>query len=386
MPNFIIKEVTPMFAERNGDQIQHSISFVLRISAIYMCLFGIFLLAFWYLHIAWEYRVFGVLMWFHVAIQILNACRSALLRAVGRIVKGQLIDRLIQPSLAVAFTIAGWVILGSRFNVIGALVALLASNALCLGFGAYWVRQELGGLPSGAVRRDGGADRLKGLLNLSGVGLLNSIFTNGVILIIGWVGSLEAAALYRLAAAVAIILNYLQEVMIQVVAPKVAELWYMGDESRLIRILMIGAVTNSVTLAIGTAALALVGKEILAIAYGSEYRQAYSALVILSSANLAYALGGYRDLLLNMSGHAKQAFRVSLVLVPTGLILATVGVLAFEQTGAAIAVLFFQLAASIWLTFTTKKYTGIDPSILGLFRNRHERSSESHSPVARFRQ
>jgi O-antigen/teichoic acid export membrane protein len=185
---------------------------------------------------------------------------------------------------------------------------------------------------------------------------------------------------------VAIILNYLQEVMIQVVAPKVAELWYMGDESRLIRILMIGAVTNSVTLAIGTAALALVGKEILAIAYGSEYRQAYSALVILSSANLAYALGGYRDLLLNMSGHAKQAFRVSLVLVPTGLILATVGVLAFEQTGAAIAVLFFQLAASIWLTFTTKKYTGIDPSILGLFRNRHERSSESHSPVARFRE
>jgi O-antigen/teichoic acid export membrane protein len=385
MPNFIVKEVSAMFAERNGRQIQSVIAFVLRAAAIYMCLLGVCLLAFWYLHLALEYRVFGVLMWFHVAIQILNACRSALLRAVGRIVKGQLIDRLIQPSLALAFTTAGWVILGSRFNVIGALVALLASNALCLSFGAYWVRQELKGLPSGVIPRDEGTGRLKGLLNLSGVGLLNSIFTNGVILIIGWVGSLEAAALYRLAAAVAIILNYLQEVMIQVVAPKVAELWYMGDESRLIRILMIGAVTNSATLAIGTAALALVGQEILAIAYGSEYRQAYSALVILSSANLAYALGGYRDLLLNMSGHAKQSFRVSLVLVPAGLILATVGVLAFEQTGAAIAVLCFQVAASVWLTFTTKKYTGIDPSIFGLFRNRHERGPDPHSPVARFR-
>jgi O-antigen/teichoic acid export membrane protein len=381
MPSFIVKEVAPMFEERNGDEIQGVILFALRTAALYMCFLALCLIVAWYLRIGWDYREFGVLMWFHVALQILNACRAALLRAVGRIVKGQLIDRLIQPTLTMSLTAAGWAAFGSSFKPSEAVLALLLSNALCLSLGAYWVRQELGDLLSEATPTKAGADHLKALLNLSGVGLLNSIFTNGVTLVVGWVGSVESAALYRLAASVAVILNYFQEVMIQVVAPRVAQLWYSGDRRALTRILMVGAVLNSTTIALGTATFAFFGHAILRVAYGAQYQQAYLPLVILCCSNLAYALGGYRDLLLNMSGHAKEAFRISLVLVPVSLVVATIGTMELAETGAALAVLIFQLAASIWLTISTRRFTNIDPSILGLIRNRQDHESHRPSPA-----
>ena len=383
MPTFIVKEVAPMFVQNNGSQIRSVIRFALGAASIYMCLLATCLFLAWYLHVARDYRVFGILLWFHVAIQIINACRSAVLRAVGRIVKGQLIDRLIQPSLAVTFTAIWWALAGNQFTVLEALLALLASNALCLSLGAHWVRQELHGLKPGTVIDKAESSYFITLLNLSGVGLLNSTFTNGVTLIVGWVGSIESAAIYRIAASVAIILNYLQEVMIQVVAPKIAHLWYEGEKRRIVNILMVGAVINTMTIGLGTVVIATFGHGILRIAFGPQYQEAYLALVILSFSNLAYALGGYRDLLLNMSGHAKESFRVSLVLVPVSLMLATLGVLEFAEIGAAAAVLFFQMAASLWLAFSTEKLTGINPSIFGLFSNRNLDDSGGGPPTAR---
>lgn len=369
MPYFIVKEVAPRFAERNGNEIKGVMRFFLQGTAIYMGLVALVLIAAWYLQIGREYRPFGILLWFHVSVQILNAGRSALLRAIGRVVKGQLADRLIQPAVTFVLTIAGWMALGSHFDVFDALVALLLSAVLSLALGAYWIREELGEILSEAVPSKRHREWLSTLASLSGIGLLNTSFTNGVILIVGSVGSLEAAALYRLASAVAVVLNYLQEAMIQVVAPRIAELWHAGDKKALARLLMVGAVTNSGAIGIGTIILALVGGEILALAYGAEYRQAYWALLVLSCGNLAYALGGYRDLLLNMSGHAKEAFKISAVLVPVGLLAAAAGVFVLAQTGGALAVLLFQIAASLWLASATRKLTGIDPSILGLIRN-----------------
>jgi O-antigen/teichoic acid export membrane protein len=370
MPNFIVKEVAPMFAERNGGQIKAVMLFFLRTAALYMAVAALVLAAAWYWRIAWQYRSFGILMWFHVGIQILNAGRSAVLRAIGRIVKGQLAERLIQPALTLGFTIAGWLALGRAFNVLDALVAPMLSGVIALVLGGYWIRQELGGLLSHAVREPIHRDWLKTVINLSGVGLLGSAFVNGVVLIVSWAGSLETAALYRIASAVAVVLNYLQEVMAQVVAPRIAQLWHAGHKEGLVKILMVGVVGNSGAIGIGTVALALAGREVLKVAYGAEYQQAYGALVILSCSTLAFALGGYKDVLLYMSGHAKAAFHASCILVPCGLALAAAGVLAFGEFGAAWAVLFYQSAATIWLTLSTKKFTGIDPSIFGLWRNR----------------
>jgi O-antigen/teichoic acid export membrane protein len=163
-------------------------------------------------------------------------------------------------------------------------------------------------------------------------------------------------------------LNYLQEVMVQVVAPRVAQLWSVRDRDGLVRVLVTGAIFNSAAIGLGTGVIIAFGSDILALAYGPAYRAAYTALVILAFANLAYALGGYRELLLNMSGHAREALKVFGVLVPLGLLFCAIGVRADGQAGAAAAVLAFQLATSIWLTVTTVKLTGIDPSIFGIVR------------------
>jgi O-antigen/teichoic acid export membrane protein len=368
MPNYIVKEVAPMFAERNGGEIKAVMLFFLRTAAIYMVLVAIVLGALWYLRIGREYRGFAILMWGHVAIQILNAGRSALLRAVGRIVKGQLAERLIQPALTLGLTAGGSIVLGKAFTPIDAIVALLISGSVTLALGGYWIRQDLGELVSEAVRTSQRRDWPKEVVNLSGVGLLGSAFVNGVVLIVGFAGSLETAGIYRVASAVAVVLNYLQEVMVQVVAPRVAQLWSVRDRDGLVRVLVTGAIFNSVAIGLGTGVIIAFGSDILALAYGPAYRAAYTALVILAFANLAYALGGYRELLLNMSGHAREALKVFGVLVPLGLLLCAIGVQADGQAGAAAAVLAFQLATSIWLTVTTVKLTGIDPSIFGIVR------------------
>lgn len=372
MPNFIVKEVAPRFAERNGSEIKGVMAFYLRVTSIYMILVALALGGLWLLNVGPQYGAYAILMWFHIAIQILNAGRSALLRAIGRIVKGQLAERFVQPGLSLVLTAAGWIAFGAGFSALHAIAALLLANVIALALGGYWIRQELGHLLSNAKASKAHDDWLKTVVSLSGVGLFNSAFVNGVVLIVGWAGSLETAALYRIAAAVAVVLNYLQEVMIQVVAPRVAQLWAARDRAGLSRILMIGALLNSSTIGLGTLALVFVGGDVLAMAYGPAYREANGALIILSLGTLAYALGGYRDLLLNMAGYAREAFKVSAVLVPICLMLSAVGVREFGQTGAAAAVLVFQVAATVWLTVATRKITGIDPSILGLFSNRRE--------------
>jgi O-antigen/teichoic acid export membrane protein len=368
MPNFIVKEVAPMFVEQNRSGINQVVAFFLRLTGIYVTALGVLVVGAWLLGIGEAYHAVGALMWVHVVFQLLNAGRSALLRAIGRIVKGQLVERLIQPALTLVLTAAAWVALGEAFSVTVALIALVSSAFISFLIGAYWLRRELGKMPMRNHQVVPQDDWIRSITNLSGVGFLNSAFSNGVVLLIGWIGTLEAAALFRVAAAVALLLNYFQEVMFQVVAPRVAQLWRANDQVQLARVLTVGAAANSGVMAMGTMGLVVGGDEILALAYGSDARAAYTSLIVLSVANFAYALGGYRDLLLNMSGHASASFKVSLVLTPVALALAAFAIHQFAQTGAALAVLCFQFAASALYAVVTRKITGHDPSILSYFR------------------
>lgn len=371
MPNFIVKEVSQNHIIGNLAEIKGVISYFFRASAMYFALLAL-IVAVSLLVLAPEYWPFAIILWLHTAIQILNAGRSALLRAIGKVVKGQLIDRLIQPALSIALVGSAWIILGSNFHVLHAIIAILSSTILSFAVGAYWVRVEIGAQLSGVEPCKPKDDWFGLVTNLSGAGFLGSAFMNGVVLMVGWIGSLEAAALFRVASALAIVFNYVQEVMLQVVAPRVAQLWHVRDTDGLVRILAIGAMFNSTVIAVGTAALALFGKNVLEIAYGAETRNAYTALIILSLGNLAIALGGYRDLLLNMSGHAKAAFRISAVTVPFSLTLAAALTFLLDQNGAAAAVLCFHIAGSVWSSLATRRLTGIDPSILGFLTNAAE--------------
>src|SRR4051794_35981518 len=51
MPYFIVKEVAPRFATRNGDEIKAIMRFFLQTTAIYMCLVAVVFIAAWFLHI-----------------------------------------------------------------------------------------------------------------------------------------------------------------------------------------------------------------------------------------------------------------------------------------------------------------------------------------------
>ncbi len=185
--------------------------------------------------------------------QVLAAMRSAVLRSAGQIVRGQSLERLIQPLITLLCNIIWVAFAGDAFSVTHAVVALLFAHAVTFLWGGIWVRRfavkkgPVSPIKRGALWREG--------LHLSGTGLLSSMMMNGMVLMIPALASFEAAGLYRIATAVALPLIFTHEVLGQVVAPKLAQHWHKGNLLALSQIMRNGVCASFAAVFIGILAL-----------------------------------------------------------------------------------------------------------------------------------
>ena len=363
LPNLLVRAAAPAFADHKLDLVRGTLGFVLGIFWRYLLLLALCLGAMWLVAPAWLSLPLLGLLWLHAQLQTLAALRSALLRAAGHVVRGQILERLVQPVLTLCFNVGAIFALGEDFSVFHAVLALLAAHAVVFVWGGLWVRRfAIGPGPQSPVDR---ARLWSEGLSMSGSGFLSSVMMHGLVLMISAVASLEATGLYRIAATVAQPLIYFHEVLVQVVSPRLAQHWQRSEHRALRRILHMGVLCSVGLVALGFVLLALVGRPLLGWAYGSESLAAFPILILLALSHAANASGGLTDDFLNMSGFAVLAFRTRLVLIPMAVALTLPAVLIWGPAGAACILVAYQASLAFWLGLRSRRATGIDPTFLG---------------------
>lgn len=363
LPNLLVREAAPAFADHKLDLVRGTLGFILGIFGCYLVLLALCVGALWLVAPAWLSLPLLGLLWLHAQLQTLAALRSALLRAAGHVVRGQLLERLVQPVLTLCFSGAAILTLGDEFAVFHAVLALLAAHAVVFVWGGIWVRRfAIGPGPQCPVDR---ARLWSEGLNMSGSGFLSSVMMHGIVLLISSFASLEATGLYRVAAAVAQPLIYFHEVIGQVVSPRLAQHWQRSEHRALRRILHTGVLWSVGFVTLGLLLLALVGQPLLGWAYGPESLAAFPILILLALSHVANAAGGFDHEFLTMAGAAVIVFRASAVLIVAMILLSLPLVYLLGAYGAATVLLLYQTSAAIYFSWATKVRAGINPSIIG---------------------
>lgn len=368
LPNLIVRKTSPAFAEGDRDEIRGVIGLILRILLVYFAILTVVGIVVYQWAPEWLSLVLLVLLWLHVIFQVLAAMRSAILRAAGHIVRGQLLERLVQPVLTLVFNAAAFAHFQGSFTVEHAVIALLGAHFVTFVTGGIWVRRYAFG--PGPRKPVDAKQLIKETLQLSGSGLLSSILMNGVVLLISAFASVEATGLYRIAASVALPLIYVHEVLGQVVAPRLAQHWHQGNYVALARILRVGALASFATVVLGVIALTFVGRPLLIWAYGPESAVAFIPMMILALAHAANAAGGFDHDVLNMSGNSDVVLRATFILITAVMAIAVPMIDWYQATGAAVALLLYQVMGTLWFARETKKIVGTDPSIFVFLRAR----------------
>ena len=363
LPNLLVREAAPAFDDHRLDFVRGTLGFVLGIFWRYSLLLALCIGAMWLLAPAWISLPLLGLLWLHAQLQTLAALRSALLRAAGHVVRGQLLERLVQPMLTLCLSGGMILALGESFAVVHAVLALLAAHVVIFVWGGIWVRRfAIGPGPQSSVDR---ARLWSEGLNMSGSGFLSSVMLHGIVLMISAFASLEATGLYRVAASVAQPLIYFHEVLVNVVSPRLAEHWQRSQHRALIRILHASVLYSAGLVALGFVLLALLGLPLLGWTYGSESLAAFPILILLALGHAMIAFGGLTYDFLNMSGFSAVAFRVRLVLTPLAIAATLPAVLIWGAAGAACVQVGFQASLAVWLGLGSRRATGIDPTLLG---------------------
>jgi O-antigen/teichoic acid export membrane protein len=150
-------------------------------------------------------------------------------------------------------------------------------------------------------------------------------------------------------------------------APAIARLWAQGDYVSLAATLK--NVTRWVAIfALPFYALAIAAPAPLLEVYGPEYRQAATALAIMTTATLLNSLAGPVERALIMSGRVRLEMTANLVTVPIMVILALFLTPALGLTGAALSALAYTVILNllkVYLVWRTMQMFPLSYSLLG---------------------
>lgn len=287
--------------------------------------------------------------------------RSAALRGLQRIVTGQLPDVLLRPMLhALLLALAVWwfapltPVLAMASGVAAAALSLIAAQALL----RRTLPAEVDAVPAILRSRDWWSSALPMALT-EGMRILQG---HVAILVLGAMATMAEAGLFRVATSVSLLIGTPLTLFAIVCAPIIAQLHAQGHRARLQRLLWWTSLAMAVSTLLLTVPFMVAGEHLLALAFGEEYRQANTALLILSAGLVVNGWFGVSATLLNMTGLQNRVTYASL------LSLAVLVVLMFPLTtfagvdGAAWATTLSLLAWCLVMWHDGRKLLSLDSS------------------------
>lgn len=147
-----------------------------------------------------------------------------------------------------------------------------------------------------------------------------------------------------------------------IVLPRAAQAHARGQTDDLQRLLSQAAWLKMTGALVAVAALAMLGRPILAI-FGAEFVPGYSALLILALTQLVVAMAGPVAQLLSVSGHQNDCLVVLPASIAATIALDSLLIPQYGVNGAALTVLLVVLLQSLWLYRVVVRRMGVHASV-----------------------
>jgi len=165
-------------------------------------------------------------------------------------------------------------------------------------------------------------------------------------------------AIYQAAARISMLSAMIIYAQNSFVGPRIAGLYQSGRQHE-VKVLLLQTVRITLLLsALFVAMLVIFGQSVLAI-FGPEFREGYTALIILLVSVLATTSTGPLGLVLNMTGHARTAALIVGFSVLLNMVAHILLVPPFGIVGSASAVLIANVSIRICLRAAVKAKTGL---------------------------
>lgn len=286
--------------------------------------------------------LFGALL---VPLLALGEIRGGALRGLGRVILGQLPDRIVRPLVLLVLIGATAVLARDALSPQLAMALHVVAGAVAFAVGtAFLVRATPPDLRA-ARRRSTPRAWAMSALPLGLIAGLLAINQNFDLVMLGFLRTDEEVAVYKVAVTGAALVILGLESINVLIMPRVVRAHAAGEREAL-QDLVTSAARLVFLFAAGVALLYVVaGGWLLETAFGPAYRNSYPVLLVLTLAQLVNAWVGLAGTLLNMTGHERDTLLIAVVATATNIALNLVLIPLYGTLGAAVA---SALAIAIW--------------------------------------
>lgn len=282
----------------------------------------------------------------------------------ARIAIAQIPGEVVRPGVMVLILLTAWAS-GYRPDVASYLAAVVAALLLAVVFGVMQLRRtELLRLPAAGPRSAGS---LKGALPFLCLGLAAVVQGEINTLLLGRLAGPVETGLFQPIARFAPLLMLPVEAASMRYAPRVAELWKIGERRKVRQITATFAWTTALLTLLASLALSLAGPWLLLI-FGREFAAMAPLLWIVAAAQSINAACGPGGLLLTMTGHTGSALMGQMAGLTVNVVLALVLVPLYGALGATAALAGGIVALNVAMAVLAARAVGFDPTIGGSFR------------------
>lgn len=292
----------------------------------------------------------------------LAAARSAMMRGIGHVLRGQWPDNILRPALLVVFLVILW-LSGHATTPVEAvgLTALAAALALIVSL-LQWFKLRPAAMTEAtpAYRDRAWLAALWPFALSTGVGVVSvqiSLVILGLFRPTADVGLLKVAAQTAQLAAMgytAAVLN---------VSPRMAATSADGDHAGMARVARQGA-RFSTLFAAPVALVMIIGAgPLMGLLFGKDFAAGGLALAVLAGGHVVNSAFGCGAALLNMTGHERDCLRGLALGLAAQVVTALILCPLLGLTGAAIASTLGVVASNLVLRHFAIQRLGIDPAV-----------------------
>jgi len=267
----------------------------------------------------------------------LKNLRMAALRGLKHVVLSLMPEMLLRPGFFVIFLITGIIFLPNDMSPQLVMIFQVVAAGIAFFWGVRFLLHALPEKTKTAVSEFETRAWLKSAIPFMFLGAMQIVNKQTDIVMLGIFRSIEEVGIYRAVVQGATLVAFILTAVNMALSPTVASLYAQGDKKRLQRIVTYSART----ILFGTFPIILVfifwGRWLLTFFFGQEFGDGTTALSILCIGQLINASMGSVALILNMTGHERDAARGVAIAAVLNIIFNIILIPKFGIEGAAIA-------------------------------------------------
>lgn len=369
MPTLLLREVARAKALSEPGRIRSAI----RIATLTVAVFSVTILAAVVLYSLGESREFFdrwmlLITLLLVPLLAFGAIRGAAIRALGRVLVGQLPEMVLKPILLISIFVAAFA-MGAAATPVFALSANLLSSFLVFVLGTAILRKILRGeAPAHAGSAGPSYSWTSWMVALIPFTLLagsNVVNRQVGVVVLGSHGDAEQTGIYRIAVQFADILNLSIVAVGAVVGPRIAALHAKSDAGGLQKVVRRAAIEIVALSSPAAIFLCAFGQVLIAALYGAEFLAAYPLLLILAIGQAFSLMAGPVGLVMNMSHQQGQVAAVIALGAAVNLVICLVFAPLYGAMAAAVGSAISILLINVILSYSALKTMHVNTTIFG---------------------